>query len=159
MVLAGGPSEAIDQVSPIFASIAKRVFIVGEEPFRANVVKLCGNSILLSSILALAQTITFARAHDIDASQLLELLTETLFTAPFYKLYGSLMVGEAFKPAGYSVELALKDADLLIEGALRVGVSMSSMLTVRDKLRDAVQQGLGELDVSALSLVTSICLR
>jgi 3-hydroxyisobutyrate dehydrogenase-like beta-hydroxyacid dehydrogenase len=159
LILAAGPAEAIKRVSPIFTAIGKRVFIIGEEPFRANVVKLCGNSLLLSSILALAQTFAFARAHDIDDSQFLGFLTETLFTAPFYKMYGSLMVNDAFEPAGYSMQLALKDADLLLQGALRAGVLMSSTITVRDKLRDAVQQGLGDLDVSALSLVSSISLK
>jgi len=156
LILAAGPAEVIKRVSPIFTAIGKKVFIIGEEPFRANVVKLCGNFLLLSSILALAQTITFARAHDIDAGQFLGFLTETLFTAPYYKLYGSLMVKEAFKPAGYNMQLALKDAELLLQGALRAGVLMSSANNVRDELRDAVQRGLGDLDVSALSLVSSI---
>jgi 3-hydroxyisobutyrate dehydrogenase-like beta-hydroxyacid dehydrogenase len=153
VILAAGPTRVIERVSPILNAIGKRIFTLGEDPYRANVVKLCGNSLLLSAILALAQAITFARAEDVDPGQLLGVLTDTVFTAPFYKAYGSLMLSQAFEPAGFSTRLALKDAELVVDDGQRVGVRMSSAITVRDSLRDAVQQGRGDLDVAALSLV------
>jgi 3-hydroxyisobutyrate dehydrogenase-like beta-hydroxyacid dehydrogenase len=155
LILAAGLSSAIDRGSPILAAIGKRLFIVGEEPFQANVLKLCGNALLLSAIEGLAETIAFARKQGIQPSRFLEIMTETLFTAPLYKTYGSLMVNEAFKPAGFRLQLALKDAELLLEEAFRLAVPMSSISAVKNQLRIAAQCGLGDLDVGALSLLCS----
>lgn len=155
LILAAGRTDTIDRVSPLLATIGKRLFVVGEEPFQANVLKLCGNALLLSAIEGLAETIAFARREGIQPGQLVELMTETLFTAPLYKTYGSLMVNEAFQPAGFRLQLALKDAELLLEEAFRIAVPMSSISAVKNQLRLAVQCGLGDLDVGALSLMCS----
>jgi 3-hydroxyisobutyrate dehydrogenase-like beta-hydroxyacid dehydrogenase len=155
LILAAGPTAGIDQVSPILASIGKRLFVVGEEPFQANVLKLCGNTVLLSAIEAMAETMAFARKQGIQPCRFVEIMTETLFTAPLYKTYGSLMVNEVFKPAGFRLQLALKDAELLLDEAFRAAVPMSSASAVKNQLRAAVQSGLGDFDVAALSLLCS----
>lgn len=152
-IVAAGPADAIESVSSIFTAIAKKIFSAGKEPFQANAVKLCGNFLLLSAIEGLAESIAFTREQGIPPHLLLEILTETLFTAPFYKTYGSLMVREHYKPAGFRLQLGLKDAGLLLEEALRVGLPMPSVSTVRDQLKVAVERGLGDHDVAALALL------
>lgn len=97
-IVAAGPADAIARVSTIFTAIGTKVFIGGEEPFQANTIKLCGNFLLLTAIEGLAESVAFARDHGITPSLLLNILTETLFTAPFYKTYGSLMVEQHYKP-------------------------------------------------------------
>jgi 3-hydroxyisobutyrate dehydrogenase-like beta-hydroxyacid dehydrogenase len=139
----------------MLTAIGKRLFVVGEEPFQANGVKLCGNFLLLSAIEGLAESVAFARQQGIAPSILVNILTETLFTAPFYKTYGSLTVEDRYEPAGFRMQLGLKDADLLLEEAVRVGLLMPSASTVRDRLRIAVARGLRDRDVAALVLLRS----
>jgi 3-hydroxyisobutyrate dehydrogenase-like beta-hydroxyacid dehydrogenase len=82
-IVAAGPADAIARVSTIFTAIGTKVFIAGEEPFQANTIKLCGNFLLLTAIEGLAESVAFARDHGITPSLLLNILTETLFTAPY----------------------------------------------------------------------------
>jgi 3-hydroxyisobutyrate dehydrogenase-like beta-hydroxyacid dehydrogenase len=152
-IVAAGPADAIARVSTIFTAIGTKVFIAGEEPFQANTIKLCGNFLLLTAIEGLAESVAFARDHGITPSLLLNILTETLFTAPFYKTYGSLMVKEHYKPAGFGLQLGLKDAELLLDEAIRVGMPMPAVSTVRDQLAAAVARGLQDYDVAALALL------
>ena len=83
-ILAAGPADVIDRISIVFKAISKRVFVVGEKPFQANVVKLCGNFLLLSAIEGLAESLAFACEQGVTPRLLLKVMTETLFTAPFY---------------------------------------------------------------------------
>lgn len=152
-IVAAGPADAIDRVSTIFAAIGKKVFIAGEEPFQANALKLCGNFLLLTAIEGLAEGIAFVREQGMAPSLMLNILTETLFTAPFYTTYGSLMVEEQYKPAGFRLQLGLKDAELLLEEAVRVGLPMPAASMVRDQLTKAVARGLQDYDVAALALL------
>jgi NAD-binding of NADP-dependent 3-hydroxyisobutyrate dehydrogenase/Transposase IS66 family len=117
----------------MFAAIGKRLFVVGEESFQANAVKLCGNFLLLSAIEGLAESVAFAREQGIAPPLLVNILTETLFTAPFYKTYGLLMVEDHYEPAGFRMQLGLNDADLLLEEAVRVGLRMPSASRVGDR--------------------------
>jgi len=95
----------------------------------------------------------FARNQGIGADRLLEILTDTLFTAPFYKAYGSLMVNETVKPAGFKLRLGLKELELLLEETHGSYTAMLSASSVRDQLMIAVQQGLGDHDVASFALI------
>lgn len=82
----GSRGISVERVSPLlFGKSGKKVFIVGEEPYQANVLKLCGNFLLLSAIEALAESVAFARGQQISPRLLLDIMTDTLFTSPFYK--------------------------------------------------------------------------
>ncbi len=50
VVVAAGPADAIERCQPAFEAIGHRVVRAGDQPFQANVIKLCGNFMIMSVI-------------------------------------------------------------------------------------------------------------
>ena len=62
--------------------------------------------------------------NHVARAKLLEVLTGTLFDAPVYRTYGSILVEERFTPAGFKAPLGLKDMRLVGEAADKSRVAM-----------------------------------
>jgi len=54
-VVAAGPAQAVERARPLLDAMAQRVFVLGEVPSQANLVKLAGNFMLTAAIEALAE--------------------------------------------------------------------------------------------------------
>ena len=81
----------------------------------------------------------------------MDLLTSTIFPAPAYKTYGSLIADAKFEPAAFTVPLGYKDIGLALTAAetLRVPMPLGSLLHDRF-LRLLAQEGGERLDWSAI---------
>ena len=55
LVVAAGPSELVERCRPLFDAIGRQTFVVGAEPWQANVAKVCGNFMIASVIEALGE--------------------------------------------------------------------------------------------------------
>ena len=60
-VVAAGGNADFKTASALFPSISQRVFYVGEVPSAANLVKLCGNFMILATIEALGEAMALAQ--------------------------------------------------------------------------------------------------
>jgi len=149
-IVASGEESAIKSVEPLLEAIGQRTFLVGQEPERANLVKLSGNFLLGSVIEALGEAMALITKAGIDRQQYLEMLTSTLFNAPVYKTYGRLIAERAFEPPGFAALLGSKDIRLALEAAedLRVPMPIASLL--RDRFLVLLAHGGGNLDWSAI---------
>ena len=98
IVAAGEPAD-IGIADPLFG---QRTFIVGSKPSAANLVKLCGNFMIMAVIESLAEAMTLADKGGVPKAQLLEVLTGSLFDAPIYRNYGAALAGARFRPAGFA---------------------------------------------------------
>src|SRR5271165_3585577 len=97
-IVAAGSNADFQTANPLFSSISQRVFYVGETPSDANLVKLCGNFMILSAIEAMGEAMALAQRGGVPKRQLLEVLTGTLFDSPVYRNYGAALVEDRFKP-------------------------------------------------------------
>ncbi|MFG1464287.1 NAD(P)-dependent oxidoreductase [Xanthobacter sp. DSM 24535] len=149
-VVAAGAPDAVARCAPLFEAMGQRTFVMGENPEAANLVKISGNFLLASVIEALGEAMALVGKAGIDKTQYLELLTSTLFGAPVYRTYGTLIANETFSPAGFAAPLGLKDVGLALKAgeALRVPLPLASLL--RDRFLTLLAQGGAELDWSAV---------
>ena len=152
IVAAGEPSD-LQRCMPAFEAMGQRSFVVGTEPVAANIVKITGNYMLASTIETLAEAFALARKYGIDSSELLELLTSTLFSAPVYKNYGAMIAEQRYAPAGFKFELGLKDISLALEAATAMTVPMPIASVVRDQFLTGLARGYQDLDWAALGRV------
>jgi len=149
-VVAAGESRAIETAMPIFDAVGQKAFVVSQTPQAANLVKLSGNFLIASVIESLGEAMALVSKGGIDRHQYLDILTSTLFAAPVYKTYGSLIAGGKFEPAGFAAPLGQKDIRLVLAAAeeLRVPLPIASLL--RDRLLALLAQGGEDLDWSAI---------
>jgi 3-hydroxyisobutyrate dehydrogenase-like beta-hydroxyacid dehydrogenase len=154
-VVVAGPAAQIERCRPLFDAMGQKTFIAGEDASGANLMKLAGNFLITAVIEGLAESFALVRKAGLDANQFLEILTNSLYNAPIYKTYGALIASEKFEPAGFKLPLGLKDNRLLLAAAEEMAVSMPMASLVRDRFLAALAQGMGELDWSAISKISS----
>lgn len=150
-VAAGDPGD-IANAAPIFSAAGQRVFSVGDKPSSANLVKLCGNFMILSAIESLAEAMTLAEKGGVAKAQLLDVLTGTLFGAPVYHNYGKLLVDGRFKPAGFAAPLGLKDMRFVGQSAEALRVPMPLLSLLRDHLLQTIAIEGEDIDWSGIGL-------
>lgn len=148
-VVAAGKLAVIERCKPVLETIGQRVFVMGEKPEMANVVKLSGNFMIASIVESLGEAVALARKYGIDPHEYVEFLTSSLFAAPIFKTYGGIIAGERYSPAGFKMRLGLKDAKLAITAAEAVDVPMPFASVIHDHMLTAIGRGMEELDWSA----------
>jgi 3-hydroxyisobutyrate dehydrogenase-like beta-hydroxyacid dehydrogenase len=152
-IVAAGSPGAVETCAPAFSAISRRVFHLGETPSAANMVKLCGNFMILSAVEAMGEAMTLAAKAGISAEGLFEVLIEALFPCPVYATYGQILVDASYKPAAFAAPLALKDMNLAAAAADGSRTPMPLLGVVRNQLLGAIAQFGEDIDASAMALV------
>ena len=153
-IVAAGPSEQIERCRPLFDAIGQKTFIAGEEAHAANVIKLAGNFLITTVIESLAEAFAFGRKFGVDPHTFLDILTGSLFSAPVYRTYGSMIASDKFEPAGFKLPLGLKDNRLLLAAAEEATVPMPMASLVHDRFMAALARGLDESDWAAIARIS-----
>jgi 3-hydroxyisobutyrate dehydrogenase-like beta-hydroxyacid dehydrogenase len=150
IVVAGAP-DALDTCMPLFEAMGQKTFRFGEKPSSANLVKISGNFMISSTIETLGEAMALVAKGGLDQHQYLDFLTSSLFTAPIYKTYGTLIADKKFKPAGFAAPLGFKDVRLALAAgdALRVPLPLANLL--RDRFLRLLGRGDETVDWSAIS--------
>src|SRR3974390_1954538 len=110
-IVAAGAAALLERCRPAFDAMGQRTFHVGDQPSKANVVKISGNFLIVSVIETLGEAIALVRKSGVDPQQYVDLLTSTVFTAPLYKTYGDLIAARRYRPAGFRLPLALQRSE------------------------------------------------
>jgi 3-hydroxyisobutyrate dehydrogenase-like beta-hydroxyacid dehydrogenase len=145
-IVAGGPSRAVEACQPLFKIMGKRVFPAGEKPEQAAVTKLANNFMLGCALGAMAEGFSLTRKYGVVPQVFYEVMTESLFAAPAYKVYGKIMVDESYDKVGFTTLLGLKDFNLIMAAADEARVPLPSGNAFRDRLLSAIAHGGGEKD-------------
>jgi 3-hydroxyisobutyrate dehydrogenase-like beta-hydroxyacid dehydrogenase len=153
-IVAAGEPGAIAHVQPLLDLIGQRTWPMGIQPERANVVKLAGNFMLGAAVEAMSEASAMASRHGIAPADLLNVLTNGVFTAPSYQLYGDAIAHQRYDPPGFRLSLTLKDLRLALAAAEEVSAPMPLADVVRESLLEAVARGDGERDLAAVARVS-----
>jgi len=149
VVVAGGETSALEAARPLLEAIARKVFVIGDAPQAANLVKLSGNFLNASVIESLGEAFALISKGGIDRQRYLEILA-SLFNVPAYNIYGALIASGRFEPAGFAAPLGQKDIRLLLAAADTLGVPMPLAGLLRDRFLTLLAHGGERLDWSAI---------
>lgn len=150
-VIMAGPSQARQTVRPLLELVSRAVFDLGDHAPAANVVKIACNFALASMIETLGEAGALAKANGVAPAQLYEVMTNTLFAAPAYRVYAPMIAERRFEPAGFKLPLGLKDVRLALAAAEAHNVPLPFASLLRDRFLGAIANGQGEKDWSALA--------
>jgi 3-hydroxyisobutyrate dehydrogenase-like beta-hydroxyacid dehydrogenase len=152
-LVSAGPAGAIDKLAPIFEVVGRRTFNAGTNPSGAAAVKLANNMVLGCAIEAMAEGFALTRRFDVDPKVFNDVLTDGLFAAPAYKVYGGIIANESYDQAGFTVKLGLKDSNLILAAGEAASVPLPSCSVYRDRLLGAVAEGDGDRDWAVMARV------
>ena len=150
MVLAGAPAS-LERCRPLFAAIARRTFEGGVDPVAAAAIKIANNFVLGCAIEAMGEGFALTRKYDVTPEVFLDVMTDGLFACSAYKVYGKIIAGQRYQPAGQRAVLGLKDANLALAAGEAVGVPLPSGNVWRDRLVGALAHGEGEHDWAVMA--------
>jgi 3-hydroxyisobutyrate dehydrogenase len=151
-VLASGPEEARERCEPIFDAVSQRAVWLGDAGTGTRM-KLVINSWLLSLVEGLAETIAFAEGIDIDPAQFLETISGGPIDNPYAQMKGRMMIERSFEPS-FKLELAAKDARLVLEAIERHDLDLPMLEAIRAQLEEAAREH-GDKDMAATYLASA----
>ena len=154
-VIAAGHSAAIDRCRLLFDAIGQRTIVAGDEPWKANVVKLTGNFMIATMLEAFGEAFAVMRKSGIDPKLFLDAVNG-LFKSPVYENYGNIVAAQRFEPAGFALRLGLKDARLALAAAGELGAPMPVAGVVHDRMLAAMARGQGDLDWSSVTRIAAL---
>lgn len=152
-IMAAGDAEAIATVQPLFDALGQKTWHLGDDPMHANVAKIAGNLMITLAIESMGEATALTESYGLKASDFLEVVTNTIFASPSYKRYGSNVASNSYEP-GFKLTLGLKDVNLALEAAEAKHAVLPAALIVHENMVQAIDQGLGDKDWSALAKVT-----
>jgi 3-hydroxyisobutyrate dehydrogenase-like beta-hydroxyacid dehydrogenase len=150
-IVAAGPEEAVQRCEPLLAVMGRRTFLAGPKPESATAIKLANNAVLGCAMVAMAEGFSLVRKYGVVPQVFQDVMTEGLFSAPAYKVYGQKMVDESYDQVGSPIHVGLKDSNLIAAAADLARVPMPGHNVYRDRLLGAVAHGDGDRDQAVLA--------
>lgn len=150
-IIAAGPAAALEKCEPLFKVLGKQTFIVGEEPAKANAVKIARNFLLATVIESLGEAYALVRKCGVQPNDFWEILSKTSLGSPAYRNYGRMIVDQAWTPAQFAMPLGVKDVELALSTARDAGMNLPSGEMIRKHLLEAIKAGRAEQDWAALA--------
>jgi 3-hydroxyisobutyrate dehydrogenase-like beta-hydroxyacid dehydrogenase len=154
-IVTAGPAADIERARPFLEVLGKRLWSVGDEPARANLVKIAVNYNLIHTLQALAESVTMVERGSVSGDTFIEILTDAAYTGSAYGGYGPMIATRTYEPVGFTVALGLKDLGLAEQAAADTGTALPTSSTLRSLFESALaDEDLSKLDWSAVAEVT-----
>ncbi|GAB2325433.1 NAD(P)-dependent oxidoreductase [Streptomyces griseoincarnatus] len=141
-VLAAGPAEGRDAVTPVFDAVGARIVWTGEDGAEASAtrLKLVANSWVLAATAAAGETLALARVLDVRPDDFFALIAGGPLDMGYLHAKARLTLDGRLSPAQFAVRTAAKDAGLIVRAGERHGAR---------RLERAAAQGHGDEDMAA----------
>jgi len=150
-IVVAGPEDAVSRCNELLKVMGRRIFPAGAKPESATAIKLANNAVLGCAMVAMAEGFALVRKYDIEPQVFQDVMTEGLFAATAYKVYGQKMVDQSYDQVGSPIHVGLKDSNLIAAAADLARVPMPSHNVYRDRLLGAVAHGDGDRDQAVLA--------
>ncbi|MCC6473388.1 MAG: NAD(P)-dependent oxidoreductase [Burkholderiales bacterium] len=151
-VVVAGPPQARRRCAPLFAAIGRRSFEAGDDPESATAIKIANNFVLGCAIEAMGEGFALVRKFGVAPEVFHDVMTDGLFAASAYKVYGRIIVEQSYDRVGQMAVLGLKDANLALAAGEAAGVPLPSGNVWRDRLVGAIAHGDGAKDWAVMAL-------
>ncbi|OAE61157.1 2-hydroxy-3-oxopropionate reductase [Achromobacter insolitus] len=145
-IMAGGPADAIESVTPVLRAFASRVTRMGDVG-AGQTAKLANQAIVATTLAGLAEAFVLARRSGIHTAALPSALQGGWADSVLLQTLWPRMVTPPEHATG-TVRVMLKDLDAIAELAEASATVQRVLPEVRRLLQDAVQRGMGDWDLS-----------
>jgi 3-hydroxyisobutyrate dehydrogenase-like beta-hydroxyacid dehydrogenase len=148
-VCVSGAASPKNRARPIQEKIGQGVFDFGQDPGAANVVKLCGNFLVASTVETLAEMMVLAEKNGISKKALADMLGKF---SPMHAGYANIIAEGKFEPPGFRLALGLKDINLILQAAAASVTPMPFASVMHDRWLASMAKGRENLDWAAVAL-------
>jgi 3-hydroxyisobutyrate dehydrogenase len=151
LLMTGGSREIHDELLPLLQVIGTKAIYCGPMG-AASFVKLLGNTYISFMLEALAETSVLAKKAHIPLETVLEVVMASGFASPYYTFKGGALIKRDFDQH-FSIDLLVKDQNLMLQEAKSLGASMPGLVAIRDVCQQARDHGHGQDDIIGVAKV------
>ncbi len=148
-VMAGGSPDSIKTASEPIRAYASRIIRVGDVG-AGQTAKLCNQTIVSATILAIAEAVALAQNSGVQPTQLPEIFAGGWADSTLLKVFVPRMVSLPDEGVG-ALSTLLKDVECIGELARATQTPMPISGAVQHTLRIAAAMGLGDSDLAAVA--------
>lgn len=145
-IMAGGPADTIESVTPLLRAYASRVTRMGDVG-AGQTTKLANQAIVATTLAGLAEAFVLAKRSGIDTAVLPSALQGGWADSVLLQTLWPRMVTPPEHATG-TARVMLKDLDAIAELAEASATVQRVLPEVRRLLQDAVRRGMGDWDLS-----------
>lgn len=149
-MLVSGDQELIREVEPMLAEMTGKLMNFGTEPNRAAGIKLLGNSFLLFLTAGLSDALALAKAMEIPSTDFVTLLAEWNPGAAVPARLRRMLAADYDNPS-WELNMARKDARLMMEEADRAGKSLAAIPAIAAEMDRWIAQGQAHKDWTVIA--------
>jgi len=151
-VMCGGDEAAFSAASGVMRAYAGRVTRMGGSG-AGQATKLCNQTIVATTVLGIAEAVSFARRNGIDVSRLAEALEGGWADSKPLQVFVPRMAQAHAQSIG-ALSTMLKDVDTIFAAAQQSNLAMPVTEAVQQVLRMAAGMGLAQAELSAVVCVS-----
>lgn len=151
LVLAAGPGEGREAVTPVFDAVGARTVWTGEDGAAgtATRLKLVANSWVLAATNAVGETLSLAKGLGVDPQHFFDAIAGGPLDMGYLRVKSAMILEGRLSPPQFAVTTAAKDARLIVEAGERNGVRLDVAAAGARRLARAAEQGHGDEDMAA----------
>jgi len=147
-IMVGGDADAFAKVRPVLELMGKTIALMGGSGAGQHT-KMANQIAIASTMLAVAESVSYARAAGLDPAQVLEVIGTGAASSFLLNGLGPKMVGEDFAP-GFFIHHFVKDMSIALDEAGRLGLELPGLALARSLYRKLMGEGFGEEGTQAL---------
>jgi 2-hydroxy-3-oxopropionate reductase len=147
-IMVGGPAEALEKVRPVLQAIGKTITHVGEAG-AGQVAKAANQIMVAAQMVAMGELLIFSQKAGVDPQKVVEAIKGgaaqcwTLDVKPPRLFAGN-------RTPGFKAHMQAKDLNIILETARDYGIPLPSVAVDAQLYNAMLQNGMGELDNSAV---------
>ena len=144
VIMVGGKKEVYERAAPIFEKLGKAQFYLGQQG-SGNNAKMAINTLLAFNMQGLAESVLFASEHGIRPEAMLAIIGESAVANAITKMKTANILQANYQPA-FALKHLAKDLRL----AQGQGLHTPAGEVIHDSYQQALVEGWGEKDISAI---------
>ncbi|WP_225838123.1 NAD(P)-dependent oxidoreductase [Streptomyces sp. NK08204] len=150
-VLAAGPEEGRETVTPVFDAVGARTVWTGEDGAAGSAgrLKLVANSWVLAATAATGEVLALSRALGVDPQRFFDVIEGGPLDMGYLRAKAALVLEGRLSPPSFAVATAEKDARLIVEAGEQGGVRLDIAAATAERLARAAAQGHADKDMAA----------
>jgi 3-hydroxyisobutyrate dehydrogenase len=148
-VMVGATEDLFAVLKPFFTSLGREPRLIGPVG-KAAALKLALNLLIAAETSAFGLSLGIIQRSGVSVDTFMTILRESALFAPTFDKKLPRMLKRDYHQPNFSTRHLLKDVTLCSEEAARCGLTTSSLEGIRKILEEAIAQGRGALDYSAL---------
>lgn len=147
-IMVGGEAEALEKAMPVFQAMGKTVTHVGEAG-AGQVAKAANQIMVAAQMVAMGELLVFSKKAGVDPRKVVDAIKGgaaqcwTLDVKPPRLFDGN-------RQPGFKAYMQLKDMGIVLDTAKKYNIPISATEENTNFFRQMIEQGLGELDNSAV---------